>query len=406
MTYQELPSQGVPIRAWTDGVPVGDNALQQLRNTAQLPIVHHHLAVMPDVHWGLGATIGSVVPTVGAVIPAAVGVDIGCGMAAVQTTLTAGDLPDDLRPLRTAIEQAVPHGRSRHGGRRDRGAWGDVPRRVGNLWKEHLAKGFEEITDRYPRVKNSNNIHHLGTLGTGNHFIEVCLDQEERVWFMLHSGSRGVGNRIATIFIDKAKKDMGKHFHNLPDKDLAYLREGSESFEDYVFAVSWAQDFARLNRQIMMEAVIDAARRVPKIQPFRTDALVVNCHHNYVERERHFGRDCLVTRKGAVRAAEGDWGIIPGSMGAKSFIVRGKGNPDSFHSCSHGAGRVLSRTAAKKKYSVEDHRRATAHVECRKDEAVIDETPMAYKDIEAVMRAQADLVDIEHTLRQIVCVKG
>ncbi|MCP3920782.1 MAG: RtcB family protein [bacterium] len=406
LTYREIASAGVPIKAWIEGVQLADNALEQLENTAALPVVGPHVAVMPDVHWGLGATIGSVIPTVGAVIPAAVGVDIGCGMCAVRTTLTASDLPDNLKPLRTAIEQAVPHGRTKHGGRRDKGAWGNVPRRPGNLWKQHLESRFADLCERYPVFKNTNNIGHLGTLGTGNHFIEVCLDEADAVWFMLHSGSRGVGNRIASVFIERAKKEMEDVLGTLPDKDLAYLREGTASFDDYVEAVEWAQDFARINRQAMMEAVIEAVTGVAGTPRFKADTLAVNCHHNYVTRERHFGTDCLVTRKGAVRAGAGELGIIPGSMGAKSFIVRGKGNADSFESCSHGAGRVMSRTAAKKQFSIDDHIEATAHVECRKDAAVIDETPMAYKDIEAVMRAQAELVDIVHTLRQVVCVKG
>jgi tRNA-splicing ligase RtcB len=406
MTYQTYESTGVPIKAWTQGVEIADNALEQLRNTAALPIVHEHIAVMPDVHWGMGATIGSVIPTVNAIVPAAVGVDIGCGMCAVRTTLTASDLPDNLKGIRNAIERSVPHGRSRHGGRRDKGAWGEVPKRVSNLWTEHLASGFEALTEKNRAIKNSNNLHHLGTLGTGNHFIEVCLDEADTVWFMLHSGSRGVGNRIASIFIALAKQDMERQSKSLPDTDLAYLEEGNPHFADYVEAVSWAQEFARINRQVMMENVIEAVARTREVPRFRADLKVVNCHHNYIAKEHHFGKDCLITRKGAVRAGEGDLGIIPGSMGAKSFIVRGKGNPDSFHSCSHGAGRVMSRTQAKKQFSVDDHVRATEHVECRKDAAVIDETPMAYKDIEAVMKAQADLVDIEHTLRQVVCVKG
>ncbi len=401
-----IETDGVPILAWTEGVPIADNALEQLENTARLPIVHRHVAVMPDVHWGLGATIGSVVPTIGAVIPAAVGVDIGCGMCAVRTTLTASDLPDDLKPVRTAIEKAVPHGRTSGRGRRDAGSWGNVPKRVGNLWKEHLERGFENLVDRYRVLRKTNNVVHLGTLGTGNHFVEVCLDEADRVWFMLHSGSRGVGNRIATVFIEMAKRDMGRELGELPDKDLAYLREGTQNFDDYVEAVSWAQEFARINRQVMMENVVEAVSRAPKIRPFKADELVVNCHHNYVVREHHYGRDCLVTRKGAVRAGAGDLGIIPGSMGAKSFIVRGKGNPESFESCSHGAGRAMSRTQAKKRYTIDDHIAATRHVECRKDEGVLDETPMAYKDIEAVMRAQEALVEVVHTLRQVVCVKG
>ncbi len=401
-----IETEGVPIQAWTQGVEIADNALVQLRNVARLPIVHGHVAVMPDVHWGMGATIGSVIPTVGAVIPAAVGVDIGCGMCAVRTTLGARDLPDDLKGVRTSIERAVPHGRSVRRGKRDVGSWGDVPEHIGNVWAQHLQKGFDSLVARYRVLKNTNNVAHLGTLGTGNHFIEVCLDETERVWFMLHSGSRGVGNRIATVFIELAKEDMGRHLANLPDQNLAYLSEGSTHFDDYVEAVSWAQEFARLNRRVMMESVVAAVSRTAGIPRFQADALVVDCHHNYVVRERHFGRDCLLTRKGAVRAGTGDLGIIPGSMGAKSFIVRGKGNPDSFESCSHGAGRAMSRTEAKKQFTVADHAAATKHVECRKDAGVVDETPMAYKDIDAVMRAQADLVEIVHTLRQVVCVKG
>ncbi len=403
--YIEIESAGKPIKAWVRGVQLEESAERQLKATAALPILHSHLAVMPDVHWGMGATIGSVIPTLGAIVPAAVGVDLGCGMCAVKTSLVASDLPDNLRGLRKMIEQAVPHGRT-SGRRRDKGSWNEIPKRVSNLWKEHLASGFEELVERYPVFKNTNNIGHLGTLGTGNHFVEVCLDEADRVWFMLHSGSRGVGNRIASVFIEKAKKDMENHLGTVPDENLSYLSEGSEHFNDYVEGVLWAQKFARLNRQVMMEHVIEAAGKVRELPPFQADLMAVNCHHNYVQRETHFGEECWVTRKGAVRAGKGELGIIPGSMGAKSFIVSGKGNPDSFESCSHGAGRTMSRTQAKKSYSVDDHIRATAHVECRKDEGVIDETPMAYKDIEAVMTAQSDLVEIVHTLRQVVCVKG
>ena len=405
--YELIESDGAPIKAWTRGVPVEDVARAQLQNTARLPFIHRHLAVMPDVHWGMGSTIGSVIPTIGAIVPAAVGVDIGCGMCAVRTTMSASDLPDDLRPMRRAIEKAVPHGRTAgKGNRRDVGSWGQPPKRVGNLWATHLAAGFESLCDRYRVLKKTNNVVHLGTLGTGNHFIEVCLDEEERVWFMLHSGSRGVGNRIAQVFIERAKKDMGIHLKNLPDQDLAYLAEGSPHFADYVEGVSWAQEFARINRQVMMENVVDAVGKTKGVPPFRADVLAVNCHHNYVAFERHFGADCIVTRKGAVRAGKGDLGIIPGSMGARSYIVRGKGNAESFESCSHGAGRAMSRGEAKRRFSVQDHEAATSHVECRKDAGVIDETPMAYKDIDAVMKAQEDLVEIVHRLRQIVCVKG
>ena len=404
-SYLEIPSAGVPIKAWTRGVQVADNAVEQLQRTASLPVLFRHLAVMPDVHWGIGATIGSVIPTRGAIIPAAVGVDIGCGMCAVRTTLVASDLPDDLRAMRTAIERAIPHGRSASR-RRDKGAWDTVPKRVGRLWRGELEARFEELCDRHRHVRKSNHVNHLGTLGTGNHFVEVCLDEADRVWLMLHSGSRGVGNRIARIFIELAKGDMEDRLGSLPDADLAYFEEGSAHFDDYVEAVSWAQDFARLNRRVMMENLIDALQGLSGLRAFRADQLVVNCHHNYVQRERHFDRDCYVTRKGAVRAGEGELGIIPGSMGTRSYIVRGKGNPDSFHSCSHGAGRALSRTEARRRFTVRDHEAATRHVECRKDDKVIDETPMAYKDIEAVMAAQADLVDVVHTLGQVVCVKG
>ncbi|MDN7141528.1 RtcB family protein [Pseudomonas sp. JQ170] len=393
---------GKPIKLWTQGVPVEAEARQQLINTAKMPFIFKHLAVMPDVHLGKGSTIGSVIPTLGAIIPAAVGVDIGCGMIAARTSLHARDLPDNLQRLRSAIEQAVPHGKTF--GRRDQGAWDNVPARADHAWQD-LTMRFKAITDKYPKLERTNNRQHLGTLGGGNHFIEVCLDEADRVWFMLHSGSRGVGNAIGNLFIELAQADMRQHIANLPDKDLAYFKEGSRHFADYVEAVEWAQDFARQNRALMMHAVIAAARHVLG-KPFDANLEAVNCHHNYVQRERHFGQDILVTRKGAVSAQTGQMGIIPGSMGAKSFIVRGLGNPESFCSCSHGAGRVMSRTKAKQQFTLQDQVRATAHVECRKDKDVIDEIPMAYKDIDAVMQAQRDLVEVVHTLRQVVCVKG
>ena len=398
---EDVPG-GVPVKLWTQGVPVEAQARQQLYNTARLPIVFSHIAVMPDVHYGLGATIGSVVPTLRAIIPAAVGVDIGCGMMAAKTTLRAEDLPDNLAPLRAAIEQAVPHGRAP--GPRDPGAWGDVPEAVDAAWAT-LAPEFQALCDDHPRLKNTNNRKHLGTLGTGNHFIEVCLDEQGAVWFMLHSGSRGVGNAIGTMFIDLAKQDAIRNNANLPDKDLAYFEEGACHFGEYVRAVGWAQRYAAINRAVMMERVIAAARTVIS-KPFDSHVEAVNCHHNYVQREVHFGQELLVTRKGAVSAQLGQLGIIPGSMGARSFIVRGKGNADSFHSCSHGAGRRMSRNAARRQFTLDDHARATDGVECRKDAEVIDETPAAYKDIDAVMAAQADLVEVVHTLKQVVCVKG
>ena len=403
--YTRLKTDHLPIKAWIRGVHADENALQQLRNVAQLPIVHGWVAAMPDVHWGIGATVGSVIPTKGAIIPAAVGVDIGCGMMAVQTSLKADDLPDNLAPMRAAIEAAVPHGRTNDGRRGDKGSWRAPPDHVGAVWSG-LKRRYELICAKHPAVTKARTAEHLGTLGTGNHFIEVCLDEADRVWFMLHSGSRGVGNRIGSYFIALAKEDMRVHVDNLPDKNLAYFKEGTEHFDDYVEAVSWAQDFARQNRELMMDAVIDAVAETRRVPKFQARLMAVNCHHNYVAREHHHGADVYVTRKGAVRAGRGELGIIPGSMGARSYIVRGKGNADSFHSCSHGAGRKMSRTEAKKRFTVDDHKQATRDVECRKDRAVIDETPMAYKSIEKVMEAQRDLVEIVHTLRQVVCVKG
>jgi len=408
-SYEVMSEDGSsPIKSWTKGVPFEEKARQQLRNVAKLPFIHKWISVMPDVHVGKGATIGSVVPTIGAVIPAAVGVDIGCGMMAVKTSLKANQLPDNLASIRSAIEMAVPHGRSSGRGRRlpkrDKGAWGDLPEDVSTAWMA-LKPGFDVLCEQHRLLKNTNNVHHLGTLGTGNHFIEVCLDEADDVWFMLHSGSRGVGNRIGTHFIDIAKKDMERWMINLPDKDLAYLPEGSDHFKEYVQAVEWAQNYARINREVMMARVISAVRSEMPVE-FESQLQAVNCHHNYISRENHYGENVLVTRKGAVRARKGELGIIPGSMGARSFIVRGLGNNESFHSCSHGAGRVMSRTQAKKEVSLDEHIAATAGVECRKDAGVIDETPSAYKSIDKVMAAQKDLVEIMHTLRQVVCVKG
>jgi tRNA-splicing ligase RtcB len=394
---------GVPVKTWTRGVPFEKDAVQQLKNIARLPFIHKWVAAMPDVHLGKGATVGSVVPTYRAIIPAAVGVDIGCGMMAVKTDLVASDLPENLHEMRTAIEAAVPHGRTEDGRRNDRGAWRNVPHDVEQAWAE-LAPRFAELTGKHPVIARANHVTHLGTLGTGNHFIEVCLDESQGVWVVLHSGSRGVGNKIGSYFIELAKNDMRIHHIELPDRDLAYLSEGTQHFDDYVAGVSWAQSYARRNRQLMMENVLAAL--VPGLRPFRADLMAVNCHHNYVEKERHYGREVYLTRKGAVRAGVGDLGIIPGSMGARTYIVRGLGNPESFESCSHGAGRTMSRTEAKRRFTVEDHEKATAGVECRKDEGVIDETPAAYKSIDAVMEAQKDLVAIVHTLKQVVCVKG
>lgn len=397
-------SKGVPIKMWTKGVPVDEKSKGQLLKTAQMPFIYKWMAVMPDVHVGIGATIGSVIPTKGAIIPAAVGVDIGCGMMAARTSLSASDLPDNLHALRTELERLIPHGMTKGRGRRDRGSWDTPTERVDQAWAE-LVTDFEYICAKHPRLKNTNNHKQLGTLGTGNHFVEICLDEHQQVWIMLHSGSRGVGNAIGNHFIELARKDMQKHFINLPDKDLAYLVEGTEHFDDYWFAVGWAQRFAMKNRELMMEAAVQALRIIIN-KPFNAKVEAVNCHHNYVDKEEHFGQEVLVTRKGAVRARLGEYGIIPGSMGAKSFIVKGKGNQESFCSCSHGAGRVHSRTAAKKLFTVQDQIEQTQGVECRKDEAVIDEIPSAYKPIEDVMKAQSDLVEVVYTLNQVVCVKG
>lgn len=396
-----------PIKMWTRGVPVEDSAIQQLKNLASLPFIHKHVAAMPDVHWGMGATVGSVIATKQAIIPAAVGVDIGCGMVASRTSLMASDLPDSLLAMRTAIEAHVPHGWTNKGGKGDRGAWGEVPGEIATAFHRDLGEELLNIVERHPKIAQAGQKapHHLGTLGTGNHFVEVCLDEADRVWVMLHSGSRGIGNRIGSYFIELAKHDMQRWFINLPDENLAYLPEGTQYFHDYVEAVSWAQQFAQLNRDVMLSQVLKAMQKVLG-RPFESDVAAINCHHNYVAMENHFGENVWVTRKGAVRARENDRGIIPGSMGACSYIVMGKGNAESFMSCSHGAGRRMSRGEAKRKITLEQHVADTAGIECRKDADVIDESPQAYKPIDAVMEAQTDLVTVLFKLRQILNVKG
>ena len=400
--YELLHAEGdTPIKGWVRGVPLESQAHEQLRNIAALPFVGPWVAVMPDVHLGKGATVGSVVPTRGAIVPAAVGVDIGCGMAAVRTTLRAKDLPDSLALLRSSIERSVPVGNGPGGDHRKRPDSIDT-----RIAQSGLMPRLEAVRARHPKVRNDKVDKQLGTLGGGNHFIEICLDEADAVWVMLHSGSRGTGNLIGTYFIEQARRQLERRvlgFH-LPDKDLAFFLEGEPLFEEYVEAVSWAQDYARENREAMMARVLHEMRqRLPK---FQLEKMAVNCHHNYVQREQHHGESLLITRKGAVSARAGELGIIPGSMGTCSYIVRGKGNADSFHSCSHGAGRVMSRTQARASITLKQHREATAHVECRKDAAVIDESPAAYKSIDAVMAAQTDLVEVLHTLRQVVCIKG
>ena len=391
----------VPVKVWTDAVE--PQAIQQLLNVAQLPIVHAHIAAMPDVHTGIGATVGSVIATRQAVIPAAVGVDIGCGMNAVRLTSSASDLPDNLRSIRSAIEDVVPVGFEQHDATKVRGSAHERTARG-------LSDRLDSIVGKHPGVMKMQRqfartwICQLGSLGGGNHFIELCLDEEQRLWVMLHSGSRGVGNVLGRYFIAAARKDMQRHQLHLPDRDLAYLSEGSELFDDYVEAVQWAQDYAWLNRREMMRLILEALRR--HLPPFTVDGKAINCHHNYVAQEQHFGETLLVTRKGAISARAGELGIIPGSMGAKSYIVRGLGNAESFHSCSHGAGRRMSRTEAKRRFNRRDLEEQTAGVECRKDGGVLDEIPGAYKDIDEVMSNQSDLVEVVHQLKQVVCIKG
>lgn len=395
---------GVPVKSWTKGVPFEDEARAQLMNLSKMPFLFSHVAVMPDVHAGKGSTVGSVIATERAIIPATVGVDLGCGMVAVKTDLKASDLPESLKDMRLAIEAAVPHG-----GPGDKGSWATLPELNGEYVSPFsdatFKREYQEMVGKYPEIESKYTERQFGTLGGGNHFVEVCLDDTQNVWVMLHSGSRGIGNRIGSFFIEKAKEEMRRWFINLPDMDLAYLPEGSTYYKPYTECVSWAQEYARMNREFMLDNTLFAISKVLGREVHTLEG-AVNCHHNYIAMENHFGKNVWVTRKGAVRARKGDFGIIPGSMGARSYIVRGKGNKDSFDSCSHGAGRKMSRTAASKMFSVKDHIKATEGVECKKDLSVIDETPGAYKDIDTVMAAQSDLVEPVAVLKQILCVKG
>jgi tRNA-splicing ligase RtcB len=388
-----IKGSNVPIQLWAPIEEVDTEVIKQLKNVAALPWVAHHIAVMPDVHLGKGATVGSVIAMRGAVAPAAVGVDIGCGMAAVRTSLSAKDLPDDLRRLRLEIENAIPVGRMSH----DRAAWQDAP--------EPLREAGQSLMDRYAKldapVHTGTVACQMGTLGGGNHFIEVCLDTEQTVWLMLHSGSRNVGKVLAEHHIEIARRL--KHNEALQDRDLAVFLAGTSVFDAYRRDLFWAQEYARFNREMMLHLLADVMRTFwPRI----TFAPAISCHHNYVAEEVHFGDELLVTRKGAIRAGRDDMGIIPGSMGTKSYIVRGLGNPRSFESASHGAGRRMSRGQARKRFTLRDLRDQTAGVECRKDPGVIDEAPKAYKNIDAVMTQQQDLVEIVAELKQVVCVKG
>ncbi|PHS16860.1 MAG: RNA-splicing ligase RtcB [Kangiella sp.] len=386
-----------PVKIFTRDI--GNTALTQLKNLSQLPFIHSHIAAMPDVHAGIGATVGSVIPTDGAIIPAAVGVDIGCGMNAVRLSIKSSQLPTNLKEIRFAIERAIPVGAKAHKmiSARDKSI-------------RQLQTGMDFIFEKHSALLKMMKkprqtwVQQMGTLGSGNHFIEICIDENKDVWIMLHSGSRGIGNAIGRYFISKAKKDMQGHMQNLPDRDLSYFSEGCENFDDYMFAVDWAQRYAFYNRQEMMELVVRAIK--PFLPPFQLTKEAINCHHNYVNKEHHFGKDVYVTRKGAISAQDGELGIIPGSMGTNSYIVSGKGKADSFCSCAHGAGRKMTRTAARKRFRREDMEEQTQGVECRKDSRVIDEIPAAYKDIETVMENQSDLISVVHQLKQVVCIKG
>ncbi len=399
MPIQKVISKGrVPVKIYTEDIDY--SAINQLANLAQLDFIHHHVAVMPDVHVGIGATIGSVIPTKGAIIPAAVGVDIGCGMNAVRLSLKASQLPDSLVSLRHKIEDVIPCGFNQH--KKDR---------VRRSTTDALYRGIDKIVKKHPAIARMQPkkpyttwIRQLATLGGGNHFIELCIDENQDVWVMLHSGSRGIGNIIGRYFINLAQKNMGKDLGRLPDKNLAYFSQGEAWFDDYIEAVHWAQDYAMINRREMMIKIVDVLKQA--LPPFKTTKEAVNCHHNYVNYEAHYGAGVYVTRKGAISARQDELGIIPGSMGAKSYIVRGLGNPESFCSCSHGAGRVMSRSKAKRQFSSKDMDEQTKGVECRKDKKMVDEIPAAYKDIDTVMKNQNDLVAVVHTLKQVICVKG
>lgn len=394
---QVLTNQRVPVKIWTDDVD--ERSMEQLNNIAKMPFIHHHVAAMPDVHLGIGATIGSVIATHKAIIPAAVGVDIGCGMVAAKLSLTANDLDErSLKKVFDQITRDVPVGRAQH-----------ADNRILVEAAQPFESGLKRLTDRHPELlkafgKFSKWTNQMGTLGGGNHFIEVCLDESDQVWVMLHSGSRGIGNAIADYFIKLARKDMERWMIQLPDRDLAYFPEGTEHFVDYVEAVHWAQEYAMQNRRSMLDLVLSSLVR--HLPPFEVTTEAVNCHHNYVAKEHHYGADVWVTRKGAIRARVGDLGIVPGSMGARSYIVSGKGNQESFCSSAHGAGRRMSRTAAEKFFTEVDLAEQTVGVICRKDKGVLDEIPGAYKDIDLVMANQSDLTEILHSLKQVVCVKG
>lgn len=400
LILNENAKTGVPVKIYTTDVE--QSAINQLYAMSQLSFIHSHIAVMPDVHTGKGATVGSVIPTKKAIIPAAVGVDIGCGMNALRLSIKANQLPDNLKNARLAIEKYVPVGFAKHK---------QIMAKMSTL--DPLAIRLKRITDKHKGLlKMLNNFDRtwakqLGTLGGGNHFIELCIDENDDVWIMLHSGSRGIGSCIGEYFITLAKKENETRFGYIPDRDLSYFAEGSSYFNDYLEAVEWTQDYAMENRKEMMRLIIKALHSPDANFPhFTITKEAINCHHNYISQEVHFGEMVYVTRKGAISAYAGELGIIPGSMGAKSYIVRGRGETQSFCSCSHGAGRKMSRGKAARTFVVDDLIAQTQGIECRKDKGVIDEIPHAYKDIDEVMQKQADLVEVVHTLKQVLCIKG
>lgn len=433
MSISELTGGNVPIKLWTPVEEVESSALDQLRNVAKLPWVFKHVAVMPDVHYGVGATVGSVIAMKNALAPAAVGVDIGCGMGAVRTNLRASDLPDDLKAIRIAIEQAIPVGFNAH---EKPNAWGHRDSTTGRKAQD-LFKRFGALHDGVQKLEGKAR-KQCGTLGGGNHFIELCLDTpaegpckgttwvgsgtggyafvpcgsscwacngtgkpESHVWLMLHSGSRNIGKELAEIHINIARKLI--HNEHLPDRDLAVFLSNTPEMTAYRHDLMWAQEYAMLNRMAMMQLYKNV---LTGFFPQVSFDEPIMCHHNYVSEETHFGEDVIVTRKGAISAKSGQMGIIPGSMGTKSYIVEGRGNEESFHSASHGAGRRMSRGKAKKTYNLEDFASQTQGVECRKDQGVLDEIPGAYKDIDRVMENQKELVTVKAVLKQVLCVKG
>lgn len=403
--FDVVENEGKIIKVWKKGVQFDDNTIQQYKNISKLPFVLPYAAAMADSHLGKGGPVGAVIPMVGAISPSICGVDIGCGMMACRTLLEADRVKQCLPLLFKEISDAVPHGRTNNGGQGDRGAWHNVPEDIQSIWdvefKDSVSNLFGFTSNGHSKALSTNAEKHLGTLGTGNHFIELSEDEENQIWVVLHSGSRGFGNRIGTYFTNLAKEKCKQWFVQLPDPDLAYFPQGTQEFNDYLKALNLAQKYAWRNREIMMERVLG---RVSPFQPFAAET--IHCHHNYMAEETHFGKKVLLTRKGAVRAGVDDYVIIPGSMGARTYIARGLGSVHSFKSCSHGAGRAMSRTQAIKQFTVQDHILATEGVECHKGTEVLDETPGAYKDIDAVMEAQKDLVEPIHVLKALVCVKG